>query len=272
MTYSESVKKLVQYDWKEGIVKRIAGYLLIVPFVLVYAVQYCSYLEGGGGITSITMGDFLLYLWEGIGFPMRGMAFSLLPFRYLLLLLLPIWNVAAYPCRDWRERGSLFLPRIRNAGAWWICKCFWLLESAACYMLILSCAVIFSVKICGMEFVLESGKGSEFVYGVLQPVSAADTLLYTMILPFILLVGVCAVQMVISLIWNLAAGFLVQIIILLVTLFWHSIFSVGSYFMTRRTCLNPEGLTGWPGIMAGVICYAGAVLIGIRVMQKKDIL
>lgn len=270
MTSSEFVKKLVGYDWREGIAKRAAGYLLIVPFILVYAAQYSRTMEVLYEISTVTLGDFELYLWEGMIFPVEGMALSF-PFRYLLLLLLPIWNVAAYPCRDWRERGSLLFPRIRDVGCWWVCKCLWLIESVVCYLLVLLGAVGLSAAVCGMEFTLESGEASEVSYGIAQSIPAGETFLYTVILPFVMLLGICALQMAVSLVWNLTVGFMTQIAILFGTLFWRSVFSVGSYFMTLRTCLNPEGLAAWPGILLGVLCYAGSLFAGIWVLRRKDI-
>lgn len=263
-------KQLYEYDLKTGIMKYVWIYGLILPFILIYAAQYQHEAQAAFQISHITIGDLLFYLWDGIRYPVEQTVVSI-PFRYLLLLILPVFMTAVYPCKEWKERGSLIFPRVKNAGHWWLSKCLWLVSSLFCYVLIFFVGINISALLFGIEFSFSTGKATEYFYGMTE-IHSDIMVLRTLLLPGVLLLGLCMFQMLVSLACNIVIGFIMQIIVLVASLLIRGPLSIGSYFMMLRADIRlQDGMSFGSGMVIGAGMAVISILIGYGLIRKKDI-
>ena len=269
-------KKLLQilkFDLTQGILHRWYVYILAALAVVLFAVDRWQHLrliiEHPGTMDIFT--DLFLGMEEYI--PMEKENGFEIPYRYFTIFVLMGLSASQYACREWKERGRLYLLPYGDKRIWWAGKCIWNLCNTA---------LLYLTGIATVWLVAEVGGNAGF--GVSEDLSEAlgymllnphknTIFLYTIVLGMAAVAALNQMQITLQVIFSPVWGFLIYISVLISSVYYLSLYFMGNYFMLLRTRLFLEdGISFAPAIMISVLVWAVFVIIGIIGVQRKDVL
>ncbi len=227
----------------------------------------------------LTCGDYLFFMFRGMKpYTANANEIFIVNAYWVLIHLYLAFIVSFYPFRDLNGYGQLMLLQSKKRSGWWLSKCIWNTFSVVTYYALMY-VVIFLFTLCtGGGLTLVPSPNIQYAYSGLT-VSAIETtpqevMMTAMLIPLLVSIGLCLLQMLVALILRPLAGIILSAILLGASIFLNIPLLPGNYLMILRSELenpgNGIGLTG--ALFFFVLFSALAVFGGATVFSRHDIL
>lgn len=135
------MRRLIIYDWKNGILHAWHRYLLAGILILFLCMGQMQQVQEGvkaGLYSAPSFGNYLAVWLKGMK-EINGLVkvrHLKLPAEWLTLQLCHIFLLAGYVRTDLVNNGSRLMLRVGNRTSWWAGKCIWAVIGTAVYYLI----------------------------------------------------------------------------------------------------------------------------------------
>lgn len=133
----QKLANCISYDIKEGIVRFIPLYALTGVFVLAFGWDARMHLAEGVPAPSVL--DLAVYMFQGMDeyvYVKGGPPFDI-PISFLTLSFCFALFACYYAHREWKLRGTVYIPRYESKMYFWISKCIWcILQMILLYLMI----------------------------------------------------------------------------------------------------------------------------------------
>ena len=272
--------KLLKRDIRLGILNRL--YLYIIPVIFSFimvndcAKAVLSIQERFNMQSPGTIMDFYVYSTAGMAFyqfdPMNGF---IIPLLWFILQLGITYFTAYYAEKDYSENGVNVMVAGRNRSSWWFSKMMWCVLSVLVYYLIafVSClvfALFHSAK-------LSLRVTDEFVKAVfgynMTYLSYKDLFLIVFVVPIVVTIGICLVQMLMSFIVSPVTSFAITCGVYVLSAYYTIWFLPGSFTMwVRSSYFDVRGLNPLSGLLIAAFMVVAVVVLGKSYFEKKDVI
>lgn len=274
--------KLVKVDIYHGIWKR--NKILVLIFVVAIAINviYASItyeLITNAGLlqqNEVSSADYILYYIHGMKEydPEVDQSF-LFPALWMFNILTCCFLCLHYPLEDLEKSGKHRLILSQNRREWWLSKCIWSCSMVSIYYLIEYFISFIFAWIRGAKLSVYASSYTKLVmgYGSGKTLEGPYNLLPFMGLIPLVVMGLCLLQLAISLVIRPIYSYLVVVTILLASAYYSTPFLIGNFAMPVRSQLfQEEGLSLFSGVMAAIGLGIVSSILGMLIFQKKDIL
>ena len=273
--------RLIKRDLVIGCISKWYRYLLVIFFSCfmchnLYNNTVIYYINRGIISTKGGLLDYLLCINPGMNIYSisNEMTFTV-PVYWLVFQMSIHYITGYYPENDYRLHGKNVMLRTKSGGSWWISKCIWCTLSVLFYYLAMTVAVVlytfFKTGTIAYSF---SERVETSVYGTsLKYIFNNDVVLITCIVPFVVTLALCMLQMFFSFIVSPEISFAIISGYYVLSAYYHSGFMLGGYTMWRRSSYIIEGgLNPQTGIAVGLFLILACVVIGKVYFEEKDII
>lgn len=273
--------KLIKNDIINGFSTNFIHYLALVLIVLISCVDLVFRINGSYMYDEIkhdiTFADFLLYLFCGMPkfVPAKTEAF-VFPIRWFLLHMVLLYGGLYYPYRDLNTLGSSVLPRSGSRYKWWFSKCIWAIFNQLLSYLCIYVTLFVFCLLSGEELSLQIT--SMYINDIMKAESifdsfSEDLLLIAVVLPFLVTMALCLLQMMLSLFVKPIFSYLVVAVILLASAYMDNLILIGNFAMPIRSChVIENGYRMQEGCVIVLIIACMAVVIGLLRFRRYDIM
>lgn len=266
------VLQILRFDITQGIVRRWYVYVLAMAAAVFCAID--SSLRLKAGMESPGMLDMMVYALQGTEkyIPQQRVVFEV-PYRYMTIFGLMGLSACQYACREWKERGRLYLVLYGDKRIWWLGKCVWSL----CNTVLLYAAGILAfwltAVIGGNGSMAVNPHLSESMENVLVCPDSKTIALYILILGGITIIALNQLQVTLQVLFSPVLGFIIYMAVLISSVYYLSPYFMGNNLMLLRTRLfTEEGVSFLSGILTAVIVWAVSAIVGMILVYKKDVL
>lgn len=272
--------KFLKRDIRLGIIRRSYIFLIVIIYSFVM-VQQCSSAINAIKESSLmwsdgTVMDYFLFAVRGMAYyrfdPVKSFQ---LPILWFIFQMGISYFIAYYPEKDFRENGINVLVAGRKRSSWWLSKVLWCIISVLAYYLaaFISCAVFALIKGAGLSFdvtydymQVQFGYNSNFV-------SQRDFFIISVVIPIVVTIGICLVQLLLSFIVSPVTSFAMTCMVYILSAYYTVWFLPGSFTMWLRSSYYDEkGLNPLSGLIIAAFMITAACLIGKNYFEKKDII
>lgn len=272
--------KLFKRDMNLGVFRRL--FMYVVPIFIAYMQsnechKVFQYMKHEGLLSSMGTGiDYLLYCTQGMFvFHFDPKEYFSIPIYWFLFQIYISYIIAYYASDDYNNYGKNLFLSVRNRSSWWNAKCLWCMVSVALYYIIYVFSVLAMASIFGAN--LKLSYTPEFVGSVFNANALAlnihDILLISIIIPFLVTIGLCLSQVFTGFIFTPVVSFAVVSGVYIVSAYYTEWWLPGSYTMWLRSALlTTEGVRPVSGIMFGVLMVFLAWYGGLIYFETKDVL
>lgn len=263
--------KLVWYDLRYGFRDCRLKWLwtvLMQLYLVNAACQSCWAAEENAGVLG-----YLTWLFRGMPeyFAAETGRFEL-PVPWLLLHGGLLFLVGFYPFYDLTRSGGQAFIRSGRRRYWLFAKAAWIVCTVTAYYICLTLLLVFFACITGG--MSSSSEVMSFLYGVsVEKMGGADIFLAWWAEPFLVSLGLCLTEMVLSLVLEPAPALFFMLVYLTASVFWTSPWLLGNYAMLmRQDFWSGKESISFTNCLAGCAAWSVAVLgAGSRMLRKKDI-
>ena len=249
--------------------------LFFVSFILSWN-NYMSSFVKQSQITP-TLGDLYFYLLGGCDpFVPGSDKVFVFPSQWILLILYICYLNLYDAYENLQGTGVQLLLRNKSRKKWWISKCLCVLVSVTLYIGIGTIVTSLLALFCGMDMELSVHVGDMQsilkVYSLQIQKSQSYFFADCILVVFLTIVGICLLQLLLSLVLKPILGFVfISIELLLSSYFMHPIL-IGNYLMLARSELYVvDGLPIEFGLVSSVILCIASVLCGTIYFNRMDI-
>lgn len=268
--------KLFVHDLRCGLLRW--RYICVLPLLILPCIMGRAEMSnyGCGG----TWMDFMLYCFKGsksIALSDSGLELEL-PTLWLLAVGGCLFLNLDYLLNDLTLSGQQIIVRSGTRRGWYLSKCLWNLCACVLYFALACLAVLLFTWVSGGTLALENTPALApgiFRDVVTEPLSLTTEqgLMIGVLSPLVTIAALSMLEMTLCLLVKPVISFLICMLLLVLTMFWSSPFSLGIGAMAIRSGYVTES-----GIDAGQSClFALAVivlciLIGCWRFKRTDIL
>ncbi len=272
--------KYLYRDIKYGIIKRLytlIPIIIVVIFMFIKWDMYLDYLSKQGCIIKErNLLDSVFFLFEGMAvYRFDPRSFFNPPMLWLVFNIIILYFTAYYPQRDFGCYGKTVFVAGKSRKLWWISKMLWCAVSVViCYLAAYLGLVIGTIiKGYKMSFatntdfqVLQYGNGIRYL-------SSSDVVIVVIILPVVVSIVLCELQMILSFVLTPVISFAVMISFFVVSAFYTVWWLLPNYTMWRRSAYyDYKGLLPSDGFLLSGYILLAVFIVGVMHFSQRDII
>lgn len=269
----QKLANCISYDIKEGIVRFIPLYALTGVFVLAFGWDARMHLAEGVSAPSVL--DLAVYMFQGMDeyvYVKGGPPFDI-PISFLTLSFCFALFACYYAHREWKLRGTVYIPRYESKMYFWISKCIWcILQMILLYLMIF--VILWGIAAAGGNIsVLLSRETLACLKGLPLSENSMDYIKYNFGLGLFTAIVLNQIQLTAQMIFSPVIGYILVIAIITSSAYFYRFYMPGNYYMLLRTALfREDGITLQQASLVLGILWIVLVLIGAVIVRKKDVL
>lgn len=269
----QKLANCISYDIKEGIVRFIPLYALTGVFVLAFGWDARMHLAEGVSAPSVL--DLAVYMFQGMDeyvYVKGGPPFDI-PISFLTLSFCFALFACYYAHREWKLRGTVYIPRYESKMYFWISKCIWcILQMILLYLMIF--VILWGIAAAGGNIsVLLSRETLACLKGLPLSENSMDYIKYIFGLGLFTAIVLNQIQLTAQMIFSPVIGYILVIAVITSSAYFYRFYMPGNYYMLLRTALFREGgITLQQASLVLGILWIVLVLIGAVIVRKKDVL
>lgn len=269
----QKLANCISYDIKEGIVRFIPLYALTGVFVLAFGWDARMHLAEGVPAPSVL--DLAVYMFQGMDeyvYVKGGPPFDI-PISFLTLSFCFALFACYYAHREWKLRGTVYIPRYESKMYFWISKCIWcILQMILLYLMIF--VILWGIAAAGGNIsVLLSRETLACLKGLPLSENSMDYIKYIFGLGLFTAIVLNQIQLTAQMIFSPVIGYILVIAIITSSAYFYRFYMPGNYYMLLRTALfREDGITLQQASLVLGILWIVLVLIGAVIVRKKDVL
>lgn len=261
--------KLVMHDLKNGVVRSYKKYCIVACAFLIFCFDLQTRLHDVVG----TLGDYLLYPFAGMEeyVPRPGEPFTF-PVIWMLIYLFLAMMTLYYPYNDLNGFGRSVLVHSGKRSVWWYSKCIWNMVSVLMFFVTALIVILMFCLFRGISLTLVISSEMEGVLKLSSDTLPTNISLQVLLLPILVLISLCLLQMTLSLFIKPLFSFCVIVTLLLASAYYFTPFMIGNYAMPLRNAdAIANGFHVLPGVGFSIILAIVSMMIGQFFFQKHDI-
>ena len=269
----QKLANCISYDIKEGIVRFIPLYALTGVFVLAFGWDARMHLAENVPAPSVL--DLAVYMFQGMDeyvYVKGGPPFDI-PISFLTLSFCFALFACYYAHREWKLRGTVYIPRYESKMYFWISKCIW------CIVQMILLYLMIFVILCGIAAaggnisVLLSRETLACLKGLPLSENSMDYIKYIFGLGLFTAIVLNQIQLTAQMIFSPVIGYILVIAVITSSAYFYRFYMPGNYYMLLRTALfREDGITLQQASLVLGILWIVLVLIGAVIVRKKDVL
>ena len=269
----QKLANCISYDIKEGIVRFIPLYALTGVFVLAFGWDARMHLAENVPAPSVL--DLALYMFQGMDeyvYVKGGPPFDI-PISFLTLSFCFALFACYYAHREWKLRGTVYIPRYESKMYFWISKCIWcILQMILLYLMIF--VILWGIAAAGGNIsVLLSRETLACLKGLPLSENSMDYIKYIFGLGLFTAIVLNQIQLTAQMIFSPVIGYILVIAVITSSAYFYRFYMPGNYYMLLRTALfREDGITLQQASLVLGILWIVLVLIGAVIVRKKDVL
>lgn len=269
----QKLANCISYDIKEGIVRFIPLYALTGVFVLAFGWDARMHLAENVPAPSVL--DLAVYMFQGMDeyvYVKGGPPFDI-PISFLTLSFCFALFACYYAHREWKLRGTVYIPRYESKMYFWISKCIWcILQMILLYLMIF--VILWGIAAAGGNIsVLLSRETLACLKGLPLSENSMDYIKYIFGLGLFTAIVLNQIQLTAQMIFSPVIGYILVIVIITSSAYFYRFYMPGNYYMLLRTALfREDGITLQQASLVLGILWIVLVLIGAVIVRKKDVL
>ncbi len=269
----QKLANCISYDIKEGIVRFIPLYALTGVFVLAFGWDARMHLAENVPAPSVL--DLAVYMFQGMDeyvYVKGGPPFDI-PISFLTLSFCFALFACYYAHREWKLRGTVYIPRYESKMYFWISKCIWcILQMILLYLMIF--VILWGIAAAGGNIsVLLSRETLACLKGLPLSENSMDYIKYIFGLGLFTAIVLNQIQLTAQMIFSPVIGYILVIAIITSSAYFYRFYMPGNYYMLLRTALfREDGITLQQASLVLGILWIVLVLIGAVIVRKKDVL
>ncbi|MBE6728606.1 MAG: hypothetical protein E7568_00040 [Ruminococcaceae bacterium] len=263
------------YDFKQGILNRLKKFVPLAVFVTIICahlfVLYKNYIFVNDIILSeITFADFLIYVLKGMEIYNPNDSSFVPDLTWLLLYTYLFYLVSGYIQEDLQSIGKQILLKCKSRIIWWLSKTFWCINLViAFYICIVVSVFIFSVFINSrISFICNSDIHMIFSEMVFNNINLKKLLLDFLFIPMLTAVCLSVMQISVSLIWGQIVGFVLNVVVLILSIFVDTDYLIGNMLMPLRQIEGSLSLNNIGFVFLMIVLLS---IVSTVYFHKKDI-
>ena len=269
----QKLANCISYDIKEGIVRFIPLYALTGVFVLAFGWDARMHLAENVPAPSVL--DLAVYMFQGMDeyvYVKGGPPFDI-PISFLTLSFCFALFACYYAHREWKLRGTVYIPRYESKMYFWISKCIWcILQMILLYLMIF--VILWGIAAAGGNIsVLLSRETLACLKGLPLSENSMDYIKYIFGLGLFTAIVLNQIQLTAQKIFSPVIGYILVIAVITSSAYFYRFYMPGNYYMLLRTALfREDGITLQQASLVLGILWIVLVLIGAVIVRKKDVL
>ena len=269
----QKLANCISYDIKEGIVRFIPLYALTGVFVLAFGWDARMHLAENVPAPSVL--DLAVYMFQGMDeyvYVKGGPPFDI-PISFLTLSFCFALFACYYAHREWKLRGTVYIPRYESKMYFWISKCIWcILQMILLYLMIF--VILWGIAAAGGNIsVLLSRETLACLKGLPLSENSMDYIKYIFGLGLFTAIVLNQIQLTAQMIFSPVIGYILVIAIITSSAYFYRFYMPGNYYMLLRTALfREDGITLQQASLVLGILWIVLVLIGAVIVRKRDVL
>ena len=269
----QKLANCISYDIKEGIVRFIPLYALTGVFVLAFGWDARMHLAENVPAPSVL--DLAVYMFQGMDeyvYVKGGPPFDI-PISFLTLSFCFALFACYYAHREWKLRGTVYIPRYESKMYFWISKCIWcILQMILLYLMIF--VILWGIAAAGGNIsVLLSRETLACLKGLPLSENSMDYIKYIFGLGLFTAIVLNQIQLTAQMIFSPVIGYILVIAIITSSAYFSRFDMTGNYCMLLRVALfREDGITLQQASLVLGILWIVLVLIGAVIVRKKDVL
>lgn len=269
----QKLANCISYDIKEGIVRFIPLYALTGVFVLAFGWDARIHLAENVPAPSVL--DLAVYMFQGMDeyvYVKGGPPFDI-PISFLTLSFCFALFACYYAHREWKLRGTVYIPRYESKMYFWISKCIWcILQMILLYLMIF--VILWGIAAAGGNIsVLLSRETLACLKGLPLSENSMDYIKYIFGLGLFTAIVLNQIQLTAQMIFSPVIGYILVIAVITSSAYFYRFYMPGNYYMLLRTALfREDGITLQQASLVLGILWIVLVLIGAVIVRKKDVL
>lgn len=269
----QKLANCISYDIKEGIVRFIPLYALTGVFVLAFGWDARMHLAEGVPAPSVL--DLAVYMFQGMDeyvYVKGGPPFDI-PISFLTLSFCFALFACYYAHREWKLRGTVYIPRYESKMYFWISKCIWcILQMILLYLMIF--VILWGIAAAGGNIsVLLSRETLACLKGLPLSENSMDYIKYIFGLGLFTAIVLNQIQLTAQMLFSPVIGYILVIAVITSSAYFYRFYMPGNYYMLLRTALfREDGITLQQASLVLGILWIVLVLIGAVIVRKKDVL
>lgn len=269
----QKLANCISYDIKEGIVRFIPLYALTGVFVLAFGWDARMHLAEN--VPAPPVLDLAVYMFQGMDeyvYVKGGPPFDI-PISFLTLSFCFALFACYYAHREWKLRGTVYIPRYESKMYFWISKCIWcILQMILLYLMIF--VILWGIAAAGGNIsVLLSRETLACLKGLPLSENSMDYIKYIFGLGLFTAIVLNQIQLTAQMIFSPVIGYILVIAIITSSAYFYRFYMPGNYYMLLRTALfREDGITLQQASLVLGILWIVLVLIGAVIVRKKDVL
>ena len=269
----QKLANCISYDIKEGIVRFIPLYALTGVFVLAF--RWDARMHLAEGVSAPSVLDLAVYMFQGMDeyvYVKGGPPFDI-PISFLTLSFCFALFACYYAHREWKLRGTVYIPRYESKMYFWISKCIWcILQMILLYLMIF--VILWGIAAAGGNIsVLLSRETLACLKGLPLSENSMDYIKYIFGLGLFTAIVLNQLQLTVQMAFNPVIGYIMVIAIITSSAYFYRFYMPGNYYMLLRTALfREDGITLQQASLVLGILWIVLVLIGAVIVRKKDVL
>lgn len=269
----QKLANCISYDIKEGIVRFIPLYALTGVFVLAFGWDARMHLAENVPAPSVL--DLAVYMFQGMDeyvYVKGGPPFDI-PISFLTLSFCFALFACYYAHREWKLRGTVYIPRYESKMYFWISKCIWcILQMILLYLMIF--VILWGIAAAGGNIsVLLSRETLACLKGLPLSENSMDYIKYIFGLGLFTAIVLNQIQLTAQMIFSPVIGYILVIAVITSSAYFYRFYMPGNYYMLLRTALfREDGITLQQALLVLGILWIVLVLIGAVIVRKKDVL
>lgn len=269
----QKLANCISYDIKEGIVRFIPLYALTGVFVLAFGWDARMHLVENVPAPSVL--DLAVYMFQGMDeyvYVKGGPPFDI-PISFLTLSFCFALFACYYAHREWKLRGTVYIPRYESKMYFWISKCIWcILQMILLYLMIF--VILWGIAAAGGNIsVLLSRETLACLRGLPLSGNSMDYIKYIFGLGLFTAIVLNQLQLTAQMIFSPVIGYILVIAIITSSAYFYRFYMPGNYYMLLRTALFCEdGITLQQASAVLSILWILLVLAGGIIVRRKDVL
>ena len=269
----QKLANCISYDIKEGIVRFIPLYALTGVFVLAFGWDARMHLAENVPAPSVL--DLAVYMFQGMDeyvYVKGGPPFDI-PISFLTLSFCFALFACYYAHREWKLRGTVYIPRYESKMYFWISKCIWcILQMILLYLMIF--VILWGIAAAGGNIsVLLSRETLACLKGLPLSENSMDYIKYIFGLGLFTAIVLNQIQLTAQMIFSPVIGYILVIAVITSSAYFYRFYMPGNYYMLLRTALfREDGITLQQASLVLGILWIVLVLIGAVSVRKRDVL
>ena len=219
--------------------------------------------------------DLAVYMFQGMDeyvYVKGGPPFDI-PISFLTLSFCFALFACYYAHREWKLRGTVYIPRYESKMYFWISKCIWcILQMILLYLMIF--VILWGIAAAGGNIsVLLSRETLACLKGLPLSENSMDYIKYIFGLGLFTAIVLNQIQLTAQMIFSPVIGYILVIAVITSSAYFYRFYMPGNYYMLLRTALfREDGITLQQASLVLGILWIVLVLIGAVIVRKKDVL